>query len=269
MKGKFLVPLLLLAPSLSAVAGQCEDNFIKRGNPLTGTEFFTTVTVKGMSVASAIGQIRNAGIGRNMAVLSEDTVGGSLILEEPSTAMSRPLPVQFTADEAGTVTATLKLRRGSISHPDEIKKGLCGMIGSLQPGKTAPPRSAAPKALPIVIGAPQLAKEIEAQAKENAAVVADRYKGRVYTVKGTNAGVSDGKGGRYYVTFAANTSLIPGLAASDRKLFETRVRCLLRPDQKGYALTLRANDRIQLTGTFDEYNDTDFVVELKDCVGMK
>ncbi|QQP95662.1 hypothetical protein [Lysobacter enzymogenes] len=269
MKGRFLVPLLLLIPSVSAVAGQCEDNFVKKGNAITGTEYFTSNTVKGLSIASAIGQVRNAGIARNMAVLSEDTVGGSLVLEEPSTAMSRPLPLQITADAAGTVTATLKLRRGAFGHPDTIKKNICDMIGTLQPGKTAPPRSAAPKALPIVIGAPQLAKEIETQAKENAAVVADRYKGRVYTVKGTNAGVSDGKSGKYYVTFQATTSLIPGLADSDRRLFETRVRCLLRPDQKAYALTLRANDRIQLTGVFDEYNDTDFVVELKDCVGVR
>ncbi|MEH6421357.1 hypothetical protein [Pseudomonas sp. CGJS7] len=269
MKGKFLVPLLLLVPSVSAYAGQCETNFTKKGNVLSGTEYFSSVQVNGLSIPAAIGQIRNAGIGRNMVVLDEDLNAGTLVLEEPSTAMSRPLPMHFTADAAGTVTASLKLRRASVGHTEEIKKGMCEMIGSLKPGKTAPPRSAAPKPLPTVIGAPQLAREIEAQAKENAAVVADRYKGRMYTVKGSNAGVSDGKNGAYYVTFQANTSLIPGLAASDRQLFETRVRCLLQPNQKAYALTLRANDRITLTGMFDEYNPHDFVVELKDCVGQK
>ncbi|MFD1295474.1 MULTISPECIES: hypothetical protein [Lysobacter] len=269
MKGKFLVPLVLLIPSLSAVAGQCETNFVKKGNMITGTEYFTSVQVSGLSAASAIGQVRNAGIARNMVVLDEDLNAGTLVLEEPSTAMSRPLPLQVTADNSGTVTASLKLRKASVGHTEEIKKGICEMIGSLKPGKTAPSRAAAPKPLPTVIDAPRLAREIEAQAKENAAVVADRYKGRMYTVKGSNAGVSDGKNGRYYVTFQATTSLIPGMAGSDRELFATRVRCLLQPNQKAYALTLRANDRIQLTGTFDEYNDTDFVVELKDCVGVK
>lgn len=268
MKGKFLIPLLLL-PSVSAYAGQCEDNFVKKGNPITGTEYFTSAQVAGVNAASAIGQIRNAGLSHNMVVLDEDLAAGTLVLEEPSTAMSRPLPLQVTADASGTVQMSMKLRKGAFGHTEAIKKGFCEMIASVKPGKTAPPRSAAPKALPTVIDAPRLAREIEAQAKENAAVVADRYKGRLYTVKGTNAGVSDGKSGRYYVTFQANTSLIPGMAGSDRELFATRVRCELQPSQKAYALTLRANDRIQLTGTFSEYNQTDFVVELKDCVGVR
>ncbi|EDN83128.1 hypothetical protein BIFADO_01110, partial [Bifidobacterium adolescentis L2-32] len=71
MKGRFLVPLMLLVPSVSAVAGQCEDNFTKKGNPLSGQEYFTQVQVPGMSAAAGIGQVRNAGIGRNMAVLDE------------------------------------------------------------------------------------------------------------------------------------------------------------------------------------------------------
>ncbi|MGO4778043.1 hypothetical protein AB4084_21470, partial [Lysobacter sp. 2RAB21] len=98
MKGKFLVPLVLLIPSLSAVAGQCETNFVKKGNMITGTEYFTSVQVSGLSAASAIGQVRNAGIARNMVVLDEDLNAGTLVLEEPSTAMSRPLPLQVTAD---------------------------------------------------------------------------------------------------------------------------------------------------------------------------
>lgn len=270
MKGRFLVPLMLLVPSVSAVAGQCEDNFTKKGNPLSGQEYFTQVQVPGMSAAAGIGQVRNAGIGRNMAVLDEDLSAGTLVLEEPSSTLHRPLPMQVTADNSGTVTMSLKLRKGSFGSANDIKKSMCEMIGSLKPGKTAPPRSAAPKPLPIPVSAQQLAQEIEAQAKENAAVVADRYKGRQYTVKGTNAGVSDGKTGKYYVTFeAGGGSLLPGLVESDRRLFETRVRCALAPNQKAYALTLRANDRIQLTGTFDEYNQTDYVVELKDCVGVK
>ncbi|SDZ14091.1 tRNA_anti-like [Lysobacter sp. yr284] len=269
MKGRFLVPLMLLVPSVSAVAGQCEDNFTKKGNPLSGQEYFTSVQVNGLSTASAIGQVRNNGIGQNMVVLDEDLSAGTLVLEQPSSTLHRPLPVQVTADNAGTVTISLKLRKGSFGGANEIKKSMCDLIGSLKPGKTAPPRSAAPKPLPIQISAQQLAQEIDAQAKENAAVIADRYKGRQYTVKGVNAGVSDGKSGRYYVTFQTGGSLLPGLVESDSKLFDTRVRCELQPSQKAYALTLRANERIQLTGTFREYNAEDFVVELNDCVGVK
>lgn len=270
MKGRFLVPLLLLVPSVSAVAGQCEDNFVKKGNPLSGQEYFTSVQVSGLSAASAIGQVRNNGIGRNMAVLDEDLAAGTLVLEEPSATLHRPLPIQVTADNAGTVTISLKLRKASFGNANDIKKSMCEMVGSLKPGKTAPPRSAAPKPLPIQVSAQQLAQEIEAQAKENAAVIADRYKGRQYTVKGVNAGVSDGKTGKYYVTFeAGGGSLLPGLVESDRSMFAVRVRCALLPSQKAYALTLRANERIQLTGTFDEYNQDDFVVELKDCTGVK
>ncbi len=268
MKARFLIPLLLSVPS-AALAGQCEDNFTKRGNPLSGTEYFTSVQVNGLAPAAAIGQVRNNGIGRSMNVLDEDLNAGTLVLEEPSSAMHRPLPMQVTATPEGLVTMTLKLRKGAFGKAEEIKKGMCEMIGSLKPGKTAPPRSAAPKPQPVSITAERLASEIKQQADENAAVVHERYRGRAYTVKGVNAGVSDGRGGYYYVLFESRPSLLPGLIQSDSDIFDVRVRCLVQPSQKAYVLTLRNNDRIQMTGVFDEYDNNERLITLKDCVGVK
>ena len=62
MKGKLLPLLILLLPSASALAGKCEDNFTKSGNPLKGTEYSTSVTVPGLSVASAVAQMNNIAV---------------------------------------------------------------------------------------------------------------------------------------------------------------------------------------------------------------
>ncbi|ALN84262.1 hypothetical protein IEQ11_04270 [Lysobacter capsici] len=267
MKGKFL-PLLLLVPSLSAFADQCDDNFTKKGNPITGGEYSTSVKVAGLSTASAIGQMRNIAIGNSMQILDEDLQGGSLLVEEPASAVHRPLPISISATADGEVSMVLKTRKGSFGNAGEIKKAMCGMLTQLKPGKTAPPRAAAAAAKPIAMSATALATEVEQQAKENVAVVDTRYKGRVYTLKGVNKGVTT-EGGILRVFYDMNPSLIPGLTQSRTLLYQTRVMCKLASDQKGYALSLRTNDRINLTGTFDYYEDAERLVILKDCRAAK
>ena len=103
--------LAQLLPAASAMAGQSEHNFAKKGNPLTGTTYTTSVSLANLSVDSAIGQMRGVAIKRNMDVLSEDARGGTMLIEERENALRKPLPMTI---EARRTTIAVALRHGTL-----------------------------------------------------------------------------------------------------------------------------------------------------------
>ena len=264
MKAKLISPLLLLLPSLSAFAGQCDDNFSKKGNALSGAEYSTSYKVAGLSVPSAIGQMRNLAIADGMDVLDESAESGSLLLEEPANMAHKGLQVYVTAKPDGTVSMLMKTRRGSFGNADGIRSAMCKMLTQLKPGKAPVARAAAK---PIEIQATSLATDIERQGLENGAAIDVRFEGKVYNIKGVNKGVA-GKKGAFELYFDMNPSLVPGLIQSRSRMFEIRIACRMLPDQNGYSLAMRTGDKMNLNATYYLYDPANRLVGLKYCRGI-
>ncbi|HNV84411.1 MAG TPA: hypothetical protein PKI87_09145, partial [Arenimonas sp.] len=81
--------LMLLAVSSPILAGECEDNFTKSGNPFKGTNFSSTVSVPNLSVKDGLGQMRAIMIKEKMDVLTEDADTGTMLVEQRSVGMTR------------------------------------------------------------------------------------------------------------------------------------------------------------------------------------
>ncbi|RDZ26139.1 hypothetical protein [Lysobacter silvisoli] len=256
-----LLPLLLLLPSLPALAGQCEDNFSKKGNALSGAEYSTSYKVPGLAMPNAIGQMRNLAIADGMDVLDESPDTGSLLLEEPANAAHKGLQVYVTAKADGTVSMLMKTRRGTFGSADGIRDAMCKMLTQLKPGKGAVARSAAK---PIEIQATALATDIERQGLENEAAINVRFENKVYNIKGVNKGVA-GKKGAFELYFDMNPSLVPGLIQSKSRMFEIRIACRMMPDQNAYSLAMRNGDKMYLNATYDTYDQAHRLVWLKNC----
>ncbi|WP_157489454.1 MULTISPECIES: hypothetical protein [unclassified Lysobacter] len=268
MKAKpitLLLPMLLLLPALPALAGQCDDNFSKKGNALSGAEYSTSYKVAGLSVPSAIGQMRNLAIADGMDVLDESPDSGSLLLEEPANLAHKGLQVYVTAKPDGTVSMLMKTRRGAFGNADGIRSEMCKMLTQLKPGK-APVARAAVK--PIEIQATALATDIERQGVENSAAIDVRFAGKVYNIKGVNKGVA-GKKGAFELYFDMNPSLVPGFVPSKSRRGELRIACRMMPDQNAYALAMRNGDKMYLNATYDHYDESSYLVWLKNCRGIQ
>ena len=262
---KLLLPTLLLLPCLPALAGQCEDNFSKQGNALSGAEYSTSYKVAGLSVPSAIGQMRNLAVADGMDVLDESPETGSLLLEETANLAHKGLQVFVAAKPDGTVSMRMKTRRGSFGSADGIRAAMCKMLTQLKAGK-APVARAATKA--VEIQATSLAADIEQQVQENGGAIDARFAGKVYNIKGVNKGVA-GKKGAFELLFDMNPTLVPGLIKSRSRTVETSVVCRMQPDQNAYSLAMRTGDKMYLNATYDHYDPVYRVVWLKNCRGLQ
>ncbi|MGJ7901956.1 hypothetical protein [Lysobacter sp. 1R34A] len=268
MKGKLLPLLILLLPSASALAGKCEDNFTKSGNPLKGTEYSTSVTVPGLSVASAVGQMNNIAVSDGMNVIDANSESGSLLLEVAPNLAHRGLQVYVTAVADGTVSMLMKTRRGALANADSIKTSMCKMLYQLKPGK-APPKAAGGGAKPISISAIKLADEVSKTVQDNVAMIDVRNKGKTYRVSGYFLGSESGSGG-LSVFYDMKPSLLPGFIPSSRDaIVFTRVMCHMASDQRGYSMTLRKGDKLDLIGTFDSYQADTRLIHLGNCRAAK
>ncbi len=260
-----LAPALLLLTSAPALAGDCETNFKREGNPLTGLRYTSNVSVEGVTPASAIAQMAAIGRKGGYDVLEEDGANGVLILEQPESVMARSFPISVTAESEGTATRVgvlVKMNRGALTTGGAVSKELCSMLAQMRPGAAgrAVAASGNSQAPPQAMLATNFASMVGRQANENYAMVNPRYKGKRYTLKGWASNVH-GSEGRYAVFFKREGEV----GNQDRigSMFNVQVMCRMAADAKGYAMTLREGERINLTGTFNNYDNR--VIELVDC----
>lgn len=133
--GLTLGGMLLWSGSSLAAAPSCEASFRAIGDPRNGLTFQAGVTVPGLTVSSALGQLRQAAVDEKFTV-GGDSIDGStgqlLFMQETS---SPPLVVMAGASSAGTVTLITKLSRGQKMEPEAGKQYMCGMLAKLKPGK--------------------------------------------------------------------------------------------------------------------------------------
>jgi hypothetical protein len=268
---KKILPLVLLMASGATLAATCEESFVKKGSPFSGTKYTSSVSLPGLTVSSAIAQMRGIALGKKYDILSEDIESGSMLFEQRQTSIARAIPVIVTAsDESGIghVEMMVKTSPGVLLKADNMKTEMCAMLNEIKIGKAGNAAAAKGKASTASseatkIEAATLSSQLAREAKSNSAVIAPRYKGRVFTISG-RVGYQRADGGVQKISFdIPDTSGF--ITLPNEPYFKVAIICRMAKNQTAYALSVRERERVKLTGTFFEYDDILDVFWLKDC----
>ena len=267
----------LLALSAPALAGECEDNFKKSGNPIVMTTYSSAVTVPNLSRADALAQMRGIMVAEKMDVMAEDVEQGTLLVEQRQSGSTRPIPTTIEVSEVASGTRigmSVKMERGVFSKVDQIKPYMCGLLAKAKGGKEG---VAAAKTGAGAVNSEATGKQdvfmfsrmIAGEANKNAIAVNARHKGRKYTLSGRIETLME-DGEDYNLIFD-----IPEISEMAIKplpfdaQFKVGVSCLFKPNQLTTVLALREGQKVTLTGTVLRYDNFRKVIWLENCTKAK
>ena len=274
---KTIAAIALLAVSSPVLAGECEDNFRKSGNPLVMTSYGSAVTVPNLSTRDALAQMRGIMVAEKMDVMAEDVEQGTLLVEQRQDAKARPIPTTIEVSEVASGTRigmTVKMERGVFSKVEQIKPYMCGLLARVKGGKEG--AAAAKKGAGATNGEAtgnqdvfMFSRMIAREADKNAIAVNARHKGRKYTLTGRiDTLMEDGED--YNLVFD-----IPEIAEMAIKplpfdaQFKVGVSCLFKPNQLTTVLALREGQKVTLTGAVMKYDNFRKVIWLENCTKAK
>ena len=270
---KPVVALALLSLSAPALAGECEANFRKSGNPIVMTTYSSAVTVPNLSPRDALAQMRGIMVAEKMDVMAEDADGGTLLVEQRQDGSKRPIPTTITVSEvqSGTrIEMAVKMERGVFSKVEQIKPYMCGLFARVKGGKEG--MAAAKKGAGATNNEASgnqdvfmFSRMIAGEANKNAIAVNARHKGRKYTLAGRIETLME-DGEDYNLVFD-----IPEISEMAIKplpfdaQFRVGVSCLFKPNQLATVLSMREGQKVTLTGTVLKYDNFRKVIWLENC----
>ena len=274
---KPLLALALLPFAAPALAGECEANFKKSGNPLVMTSYSSAVTVPNLSTRDALAQMRGIMVAEKMDVMAEDAEGGTLLVEQRQDKAARPIPTTITVSEVASGTRiemAIKMERGVFSKVEQIQPYMCGLFAKVKGGKegVAAAKKGAGAANNEATGNQDVfvfSRMIAGEANKNAIAVNARHKGRKYTLTGRIETLME-DGEDYNLIFD-----IPEISEMALKplpfdaQFKVSVSCLFRPNQLTTVLALREGQKVTLTGTVYKYDNFRKVIWLENCTKAK
>lgn len=274
---KPLLALTLMPFAAPALAGECEANFKKSGNPLVMTGYSSAVTVPNLSTRDALAQMRGIMVAEKMDVMAEDAESGTLLVEQRQDKAARPIPTTITVSEVASGTRiemAIKMERGVFSKVEQIQPYMCGLFAKVKGGKegVAAAKKGAGAANNEATGNQDVfmfSRMIAGEANKNAIAVNARHKGRKYTLTGRIETLME-DGEDYNLIFD-----IPEISEMTLKplpfdaQFKVSVSCLFRPNQLTTVLALREGQKVTLTGTVYKYDNFRKVIWLENCTKAK
>lgn len=274
---KPLLALALLPFAAPALAGECEANFKKSGNPLVMTSYSSAVTVPNLSTRDALAQMRGIMVAEKMDVMAEDAEGGTLLVEQRQDKAARPIPTTITVSEVASGTRiemAIKMERGVFSKVEQIQPYMCGLFAKVKGGKegVAAAKKGAAATNNEATGNQDVfmfSRMIAGEANKNAIAVNARHKGRKYTLTGRIETLME-DGEDYNLIFD-----IPEISEMALKplpfdaQFKVSVSCLFRPNQLTTVLAMREGQKVTLTGTVSKYDNFRKVIWLENCTKAK
>ena len=274
---KPLLALALLPFAAPALAGECEANFKKSGNPLVITSYSSAITVPNLSTRDALAQMRGIMVAEKMDVMAEDAEGGTLLVEQRQDKAARPIPTTITVSEVASGTRiemAIKMERGVFSKVEQIQPYMCGLFAKVKGGKegVAAAKKGAGAANNEATGNQDVfmfSRMIAGEANKNAIAVNARHKGRKYTLTGRIETLME-DGEDYNLIFD-----IPEISEMTLKplpfdaQFKVSVSCLFRPNQLTTVLAMREGQKVTLTGTVYKYDNFRKVIWLENCTKAK
>ena len=267
----------LLAFSAPALAGECEDNFRKSGNPIVMTTYSSAVTVPNLSRADALAQMRGIMVAEKMDVMAEDVEQGTLLVEQRQSGSTRPIPTTIEVSEVASGTRigmSVKMERGVFSKVDQIKPYMCGLLVKAKGGKEG---VAAAKKGAGAVNSEATGKQdvfmfsrmIAGEANKNAIAVNARHKGRKYTLSGRiETLMEDGEDYNLIFDIPEISEMVLKPLPHDAQ-FKVSVSCLFKPNQLTTVLALREGQKVILTGTVLRYDNFRKVIWLENCTKAK
>ena len=274
---KPLVALALSSLAVPALAGECESNFKKSGNPLVMTTYSSAVSVPNLATRDALAQMRGIMVAEKMDVIADDPEGGTLLVEQRQDAKARPIPTTIDVSDVASGTRigmSVKMERGVFSKVEQIKPYMCGLLAKVKGGKEG--RLAAAKGANAdnteATGNQDVfafSRMIANEANKNAIAVNARHKGRTYTLTGRiDALMEDGED--YNLLFdIPEVSEMAIKPLPFQAQFRVGVSCLFRPNQLTTVLALREGQKVILTGTVYKYDNFRKVIWLENCTKAK
>ena len=274
---KPLVALALSSLAVPALAGECESNFKKSGNPLVMTTYSSAVTVPNLTTRDALAQMRGILVAEKMDVMADDPDGGTLLVEQRQDKAARPIPTTITVSEVASGTRiemAVKMERGVFSKVEQIQPYMCGLFAKVKGGKegVAAAKKGAGASNNEATGNQDVylfSRMIAREADKNAIAVNARHKGRKYTLTGRIETLME-DGEDYNLIFD-----IPEISEMTLKplpfdaQFKVSVSCLFRPNQLTTVLALREGQKVTLTGTVYKYDNVRKVIWLENCTKAK
>ena len=274
---KPLVALALSSLAVPALAGECESNFKKSGNPLVMTTYSSAVTVPNLTTRDALAQMRGILVAEKMDVMADDPDGGTLLVEQRQDKAARPIPTTITVSEVASGTRiemAVKMERGVFSKVEQIQPYMCGLFAKVKGGKegVAAAKKGAGASNNEATGNQDVylfSRMIAREADKNAIAVNARHKGRKYTLTGRIETLME-DGEDYNLIFD-----IPEISEMALKplpfdaQFKVSVSCLFRPNQLTTVLAMREGQKVTLTGTVYKYDNFRKVIWLENCTKAK
>jgi hypothetical protein len=274
---KPLAMLALCALTAPALAGECEANFRKSGNPIVMTTYSSAVTVPNLSTRDALAQMRGILVAEKMDVMAEDVEGGTLLVEQRQTGSTRPIPTTISVSDVASGTRiemAVKMERGVFSKVEQIKPYMCGLLVKVKGGKEG--KLAASKGAKAdnteATGNQDVflfSRMIAGEANKNAIAVNARHKGRKYTLTGRiEALMEDGEDYNLVFDIPEISEMVLKPLPHDAQ-FKVGVSCLFKPNQLTTVLALREGQKVTLTGTVYKYDSFRKVIWLENCAKAK
>ena len=274
---KPLVALALSSLAVPALAGECESNFKKSGNPLVMTTYSSAVTVPNLTTRDALAQMRGILVAEKMDVMADDPDGGTLLVEQRQDKAARPIPTTVTVSEVASGTRiemAVKMERGVFSKVEQIQPYMCGLFAKVKGGKegVAAAKKGAGASNNEATGNQDVylfSRMIAREADKNAIAVNARHKGRKYTLTGRIETLME-DGEDYNLIFdipEVGDTALPNLPFDAK--FKVSVSCLFRPNQLTTVLAMREGQKVTLTGTVYKYDNFRKVIWLENCTKAK
>ena len=274
---KPVVALALLSLSAPALAGECEANFRKSGNPIVMTTYSSAVTVPNLSPRDALAQMRGIMVAEKMDVMAEDADGGTLLVEQRQDGSKRPIPTTIEVSDVASGTRigmSVKMERGVFSKVEQIKPYMCGLLARVKGGKEgmAAAKKGAGATNSEATGNQDVfmfSRMIAGEANKNAIAVNARHKGRKYTLTGRiETLMEDGEDYNLIFDIPEIGEMVLKPLPHDAQ-FKVSVSCLFKPDQLTTVLALREGQKVTLAGTVLKYDNFRKVIWLENCVKAK
>ena len=274
---KPVVALALLSLSAPALAGECEANFTKSGNPIVMTTYSSAVTVPNLSPRDALAQMRGIMVAEKMDVMAEDADGGTLLVEQRQDGGKRPIPTTISVSDVASGTRigmSVKMERGVFSKVEQIKPYMCGLLARVKGGKegVAAAKKGAGATNNEATGNQDVfmfSRMIAREANKNAIAVNARHKGRKYTLTGRiETLMEDGEDYNLIFDIPEIGEMVLKPLPHDAQ-FKVSVSCLFKPDQLTTVLAMREGQKVKLTGTVMKYDNFRRVIWLENCTKAK
>lgn len=277
--GVFCISVLLLAKAALA-ADSCEANFKVSGDPRNGASFDTSVTIPGLDMHSALGQLQQIALDGGFKIGAEDYKDseGELVIARKDSFKVRGYPILLVANnDTGKVSIALRLHRGQMAKAEDMRSFMCGMLSKLKAGEEGKAIAAAARAKTHTdqitdVKAPNLAYELEKairfkQSREQIETIEAQYVNRMYRIDGQIYTVSKSRYAADHRELAFVTtrrSGLLGIQESDtNQMIRVSIVCVMAPDQAAYFDNLREQDFATVVGKVSSFDGHS--LQLKDC----